>query len=141
MTRRSPIFEHAADMYREMRQEFELVLEAAYANAENGTHGSLLNREGRTKPVDAYSLLTGPWSRVLKYGSEELIEWFLEVGRPSVQQFEREWFTSWLNSTLEPAYIPELEPPADRLTPEAEQQLRDKFEAVTGDRPYLPERW
>lgn len=88
---RSPIFEHAADMYREMRREFDVVLEAAYAAAEEGTHGSLLNALGRREPVTAFSLLTGPWSRVEKYGSPELIEWFNRVGRPSVLDFEREW--------------------------------------------------
>lgn len=89
---RSPIFAHAADQYREMRREFDVVLEAAYAAAEEGTHGSLLNAAGRAAPVDAYSLLMGPWSRVLKYGSPELIEWFEMHGRPSVAEFEREWF-------------------------------------------------
>lgn len=88
---RSPIFQHAADMYREMRREFDVVLEAAYAAAEEGTHGSLLNALGRREPVTAFSLLTGPWSRVEKYGSPELIEWFNQVGRPSVLDFEREW--------------------------------------------------
>lgn len=89
---RSPIFAHAADLYREMRREFDVVLEAAYAAAEEGTGGSLLNAAGRAAPVDAYSLLMGPWSRVLKYGSPELIEWFQVHGRPSVAEFEREWF-------------------------------------------------
>lgn len=91
---RSPIFAHAADQYREMRREFDVVLEAAYAAAEEGTHGKLLNERGRTAPVDAYSLLTGPWSRVLKYGSPELIEWFESAGRPSVAEFEREWWAA-----------------------------------------------
>lgn len=88
---RSPIFQHAADMYREMRREFDVVLEAAYAAAEEGTHGSLLNALGRREPVTAFSLLTGPWSRVEKYGSPELLEWFNQVGRPSMLDFEREW--------------------------------------------------
>jgi hypothetical protein len=95
---RSPIFQHAADQYREMRREFEIELEAAYAAAEEGTRGCLLNALGRREPVTAYSLLTGPWSRVEKYGSPELIEWFERVGRPSVLDFEREW----LRSRLEP---------------------------------------
>lgn len=92
----SPIFQFASDLYREMRQEFELTLEAAYAAAELATNGVLLNRSGRSEPIDPYSLLTGPWSRVERWASEELIEHFQTAGRPSVAEFEREWFGAWL---------------------------------------------
>jgi hypothetical protein len=99
---RSPIFQYAAEMYRDMRREFGVVLEAAYAAAEEGTHGSLLNARGRREPVTAYSLLIGPWPRVEKYGSPELIEWFNEVGRPSVHDYEREWLHAWTQEEPEP---------------------------------------
>lgn len=87
----SAIFRNAAYQYREMRQEFELVLEAAYAKAEAGTGGAMLNSLGRSEHIDAYSLLMGQWRRVEKYGSPELIEWFQQHGRPSVSDFESEW--------------------------------------------------
>lgn len=104
----SPIFAYAADQYRQMRREFDDVLEAAYVAAEQGAHGSMLNSAGRSAPIDPYSLLTGPWSRVLKYASPELIEWFEEVGRPSVTEFEREWFANWLEEEpLQDAVIDE----------------------------------
>lgn len=95
----SPIFTYAAELYREMRDEFELSVEAAHAAAEAGTNGSMLNKHGRAEGIDAYSLMTGPWSRVIRYGSPELIEWCEQFGRPSVARFEREWFTSWQGET------------------------------------------
>lgn len=90
----SVIFDHAAALWHDMRSEFDLVLEAAYARAEDGTHGKLLNRRGRAAGIDPYSLLTGPWSRVAAYGSDELLEHFRAVGRPSLDRFEREWLAS-----------------------------------------------
>jgi hypothetical protein len=87
----SAIFTRAALEYREMRDEFENVLLAAYQAAEEGAHGAMLNKEGRAAGVDAYSLMIGPWSRVLKYASPELIEHFQKVGRPSLSDYESEW--------------------------------------------------
>lgn len=87
----SAIFREAALQYREMRQEFELVLEAAYRKAEEGSGGAMLNALGRSEGVTAYSLLMGPWRRVEKYASPELIEYFQQHGRPSVSDFESEW--------------------------------------------------
>lgn len=95
----SAIFRNAAYQYREMRQEFELVLEAAYAKAEQGAHGKMLNALGRSERVDPWSLMMGPWRRVEKYASPELIEWFQQHPRPSVSDFE----TSWMNDREEAA--------------------------------------
>ena len=87
----SAIFQQAAEMWAEMRAEFAVVLEAAYARAEEGTRGSVLNARGRRECVDPFSLLTGPWSRVLAYGTPELVEYFQLAGRPCLAEFEREW--------------------------------------------------
>jgi hypothetical protein len=94
--RRSPIYEYAAGLWRDMRAEFEDVLHAEYAKAEEGTGGAMLNHLGRREGIDAYSLLTGPWSRVEKYGSEELCSWFECHGRPSLEAFERSWFDTYI---------------------------------------------
>jgi hypothetical protein len=112
-SRVSPIFTYAADLYREMRQEFELSVEAAHAAAELGTGGAMLNRHGRAEGIDAYSLMTGPWRRVLLYGAPELIEWCEANGRPSVARFEREWFAAWMGEMPEPEA---REYPADGAT-------------------------
>lgn len=101
MRRRSAIFAAAAADWRAMREEFDLVLEAAYKAAEEGAHGALLNRSGQREGVSAYSLLTGPWSRVEKYGTPELIEHFETVGRPSLADFEE----SWVYSRTEPEEV------------------------------------
>lgn len=92
MRTRSAIFRHAAAEWRSMRADFALVLEATYAKVERDTNGVMLNRDGKREPITAWSLLTGPWSRVARYGSPELIEWFREHGRPSLEDFEREWW-------------------------------------------------
>jgi hypothetical protein len=105
MRNRSAIFRHAATEWRAMRAEFELVLEATYARVERDTNGVMLNATGRREPITAWSLLTGPWSRVAKYGSPELIEWFSEHGRPSVEDFEREWWRA-RNEGPEPELAP-----------------------------------
>ena len=44
--------------------------------AEAATNGYLLNRAGQRRGIDERSLFAGPESRVLKYASAELIEWF-----------------------------------------------------------------
>lgn len=141
---RSPIFAHAADQYRQMRAEFDVVLEAAYAAAEEGTHGKLLNAAGRAAPVDAYSLLMGQWTRVLKYGSPELVEWFEAHGRPSVAEFEREWFTVRQAPEPEPLVLgfdgtpPEILvsfPQDPHLTAQMRKDLIERFREVQGCYP------
>lgn len=96
----SPIFTYAAELYATMRADFELTVEAAYQAAEKQTGGAVLNRQGRAEGIDPYSLMTGPWSRVVKYGAPELVQWAEDFGRPSVTQFEREWFAAWLGEPL-----------------------------------------
>lgn len=88
---KSPIFARAAAQWNDMRAEFDIVLEAAYRAAEEGSGGAMLNARGRREHVSAYSLLTGPWARVEAYGSPELIEHFQKHGRPSLHDFESEW--------------------------------------------------
>jgi hypothetical protein len=43
----------------------------------------MLNRVGRYRGVDERSLFIGPESRVRKYASAELIEWFESHPRPT----------------------------------------------------------
>lgn len=92
----SAIYRQAATMWHEMRAEFELTLEAAYAKAEGSTNACMLNARGWAEGIDPYSLLTGPYVRVQAFGSPELIEHFGNVGRPSLERFEREWLESYM---------------------------------------------
>lgn len=125
----SPIFQYAADLYREMRQEFELELEAAYAAAEEGSGGAMLNSLGRREGIDPYSLLTGPWSRVIRYATPELVEWFESVGRPSPAKFEREWFANWVGEVPLPEAVEFVMPDYDQSSPEYREAERRFNEA------------
>jgi len=62
--------------------------ERFYNEAETATTGYMLNRRGREAGINPRSLFTGPESRVRKYGSEELLEYFERHGRPTEAYFE-----------------------------------------------------
>lgn len=55
-----------------------------WLTAENGIQGAvMLNRKGNAAGIDERSLFTGPQSRVDKYASDELKEWFTSHPRPT----------------------------------------------------------
>lgn len=78
------------DGWRELRAEFEDDLERRYQQAEHDTNGVLLNARGRRQGVDARTLFYGQAARVTAFASEELRDWFIENGRVTFAQFERE---------------------------------------------------
>ena len=96
----SALFDLAIARWREVRADFELILESSYARAVDDCAGVLLNTRGRAAfplttrtpaaGVDAYSLFYGPQVRVRAYASDELKAWFDEHGRLTFAQFERE---------------------------------------------------
>lgn len=88
---RSPIFAEAAERYRAMRADFDLVLESSYERAETACNGKLLNDRGRKAGIDAYSLFYGPKVRALAYASPELVEHWARYPRTTVADFERQW--------------------------------------------------
>jgi hypothetical protein len=51
--------------------------------AEAATNGYMLNRAGQRGGIDERSLFVGPESRVRKYASPELIDWFQAHPRPT----------------------------------------------------------
>jgi hypothetical protein len=59
-----------------------------YIAAEAATNGHLLNPQGRGAGIDPHSLFSGPESRVLKYGSDELKGWFDQNGRVLFEQYQ-----------------------------------------------------
>lgn len=79
--------------HERIREEYEHYTAAQYFQAENEL-GFLLNKEGQAKGIDAYSLFSGPVSRVKKYGSEELQSWFQRNGRQTLSAF-RYHATGW----------------------------------------------
>jgi hypothetical protein len=63
--------EHRDEVYRQ------------WLHAEAQTKGYMLSREGKRAGIDERTLFTGPESRVRKYASPELIEYFEQHGRPT----------------------------------------------------------
>ena len=92
----SLLFDLAAQQYRRMRQDYELILEAAYALAEHECNGYLLNRRGQAADIDPYSLFMGNETRALAYASEELIEHWGQHPRITFADYERQHLeTDW----------------------------------------------
>jgi hypothetical protein len=79
---------------RERRQaaesEYRDEVYRQWLTAEAETKGYMLNREGRARGIDERSLFTGPESRVARYASPELIEFFESNPRPT----RASWFGS-----------------------------------------------
>ncbi len=64
-------------------QEFRDEVYRNWLLAENETNGNMLNKAGRAAGIDDRSLFTGPESRVAKYASPELLEFFDTHPRPT----------------------------------------------------------
>lgn len=58
-------------------------IDRVFDDAESATNGYMVNRAGRDAGISDRSLFTGPESRVRRYGSEELRNYFAEHGRPT----------------------------------------------------------
>lgn len=87
---RSAVFTAAVDEWRTLREEFELLREAAFARAQDATNGAMLNARGRRAKIDPYSLFIGPTARAHAYASRELIDHWAAHPRVTYAQFERE---------------------------------------------------
>jgi hypothetical protein len=86
----SLIVANAIDQWRELRAEYELVLEAAYRRAEDECNGRLLNAAGREKGIDPYSLFMGNDARARCYASPELLDHWARYPRLTFARFERQ---------------------------------------------------
>lgn len=64
-------------------QEYRDEVYRQWRAAEAATNGYMLNRAGQRDGIDERSLFAGPESRVRKYASPELIEWFQSHPRPT----------------------------------------------------------
>lgn len=97
----SPIFQHAAGLWAEMRGDYDRHLHAQYERAVNETNACLLNKRGHANRVEELSLFFGPWSRVVAYGSEELLEFFQYHRRMTLAEFERTWWNERMAHEVE----------------------------------------
>lgn len=75
----------AADRQSDYRDE----VYRQWLSAEAATNGYMLNKAGRAAGIDERTLFTGPRSRVAKYASPELKEWFAYHGRPTREAYMR----------------------------------------------------
>jgi hypothetical protein len=75
--------ERARRRRQDAEQEYRDEVYRQWLAAEAATNGYMLNRAGQRGGIDERSLFTGPESRVRKYASPELIEWFESHPRPT----------------------------------------------------------
>jgi hypothetical protein len=75
--------ERARRRRQDAEQEYRDEVYRQWRAAEAATNGYMLNRTGLREGIDERSLFAGPESRVRKYASPELIEWFESHPRPT----------------------------------------------------------
>jgi hypothetical protein len=91
---------HRRDLATERRETTEERRRRRYANKrqfreaevermwlENATKGNMLNRRGREAGINERTLFRGPEARARKYASEELLNWWEDVPRPTEAYF------------------------------------------------------
>lgn len=89
----SLIFLAAIDQWRQVRGDYQLMLEAHYREAGDACNGVLLNRRGRERGIDPFTLFKGPGVRARAYASEELLEhWRTTRPRVTFEEFERGYY-------------------------------------------------
>jgi hypothetical protein len=106
--------------WRDRRTIRATEIERAYLEAEAATKGNMLNRRGREAGIDERTLFRGPEKRARKYASEELLNHWESVPRPTEAYFRGE------DTRIGYAGL------RKKLT-SAEQQERDWYDAVDWD--------
>lgn len=84
----SSVFAVAVARYHELRGDYELVLEAAYASAEAATNGHMLNRRAKDAQISTWDLFTHNDVFARAYASEELLEHWARHPRPTFRSYE-----------------------------------------------------
>lgn len=82
--------ERARDRRQRAESEYRDEVYRQWLHAEAATKGVMLNKAGERAGINERSLFTGPESRVVKYASPELIEYFESHPRPT----RASWFGS-----------------------------------------------
>jgi len=86
-------FKIAVEQYHTVRDEYEVVLIAAYEHAVEETNGAMVNRRGQAKGISDWDLFTHNSLFAQAYASEELIEHWAKCPRPTFASFERQMLT------------------------------------------------
>ena len=89
----SAIFEQAAQQWHTMRSDFLGHVDNEYDKALEACSGVLVNKEGRSQHVDGYALFTGSRRRAEKFASPELLEYWLDNPRLTIEDFELLWMS------------------------------------------------
>lgn len=90
----SGIVSEAISTWRECRAAFEDYRAAEYEKAAAACRDRLVNREGRRRGVDAYSLFMGNRAHAYAWASEELVDYWETHTRPTYQEFEFQWWAT-----------------------------------------------
>lgn len=88
----SAIYDYAAELWREMRADFEHYREAEFTRAHEAVRGVMLSRRGRAAGVDPRDLWAMPETHARRYASEDLCLWWDTEGRPTLSTYEAGWF-------------------------------------------------
>lgn len=70
------------------RNAFQDHVRQSYADAEDATRGHMLSKAGQAAGVHPRSLFAGPETRARKYASEDLLAYWQEHGRMTVDDFK-----------------------------------------------------
>lgn len=98
-----PLVVAALELRKEVRQEYELLLEELHGAAETQCNGQLVNERGRQKGVTSWELFTRNSAAMREaYATEELVEWFRLNPYPTYQQYEESRARDLLPSRLWP---------------------------------------
>jgi hypothetical protein len=73
----------AAKRRQDAESEYRDEVYRQWLHAEAATNGYMLNKAGKAAGIDERTLFTGPESRVNKYASRELLDWFHAHPRPT----------------------------------------------------------
>lgn len=94
----SIIWAAAIEQWRTVRADYQLWLEAHYAEALEATNGVFLNKRGRDAGIDPFTLFKGPAYRVTAYASDELRDFFTQRPRITFEEYERGYFAMELEA-------------------------------------------
>lgn len=103
---RSPLIAAALELREQLRDEYQLELEARYAQALDDCSGVLLNDRGRAAGVSSWSLFVRNNRKLVDaYASEELREWFERHPHPTFAEREARHARALLQG-LSPEHVP-----------------------------------
>lgn len=86
----SILIKRAIEQYRELRDDYEVVLMAAYEQAADVTRGAMVNARGERAGVTDWDLFIHNDTYAMAYASEELVEHWARYPRPTFAAYERQ---------------------------------------------------